>query len=313
MKLSVILPCYNGAETIAVQLDALVQQQWSEDWEVIVVNNGSTDNSVEIVEKYRDRLPNLHIVDAYTPPGPRLGVSHSYNTGLAAATGDAFVFCEADDQVAPNWLTGMAEALSHYDLVTGSLEYTRLNDPWIVAAHGGGAQSEGLLKVNHAPYLPFAYGCNFGMKRAVYEAVGAIDETFPCAWDMDYSFRAQLAGFSLHFAADVVVHYRVRHSFKAIFRQSRKWGRDNPLIRKRYGVGMGKLELFRRTLGASTTLLQGLFVFGDKTKLAQWLFSLGWQVGEIEGLFQHFIFGFFEERLDRTKAPKSAQKISLAP
>ncbi|MCY7392121.1 MAG: glycosyltransferase, partial [Leptolyngbyaceae cyanobacterium CAN_BIN12] len=71
MKLSVILPCYNGAETIAVQLNALVQQQWSEDWEVIVVNNGSTDNSVEIVEEYRDRLP-LRIVNAHTPPEPRL-------------------------------------------------------------------------------------------------------------------------------------------------------------------------------------------------------------------------------------------------
>ena len=66
MKLSVILPCINGAETIAVQLEALTRQSWAGEWEVIVVNNGSTDNSMEIVERYRDRLQNLQIVNAAT-------------------------------------------------------------------------------------------------------------------------------------------------------------------------------------------------------------------------------------------------------
>jgi len=61
MKLSVILPCFNGAETIALQLEALANQQWEGDREVIVSNNGSTDDSMEIVERYRDRLPNLRM------------------------------------------------------------------------------------------------------------------------------------------------------------------------------------------------------------------------------------------------------------
>lgn len=117
MKLSVILPCFNGADTIAVQLEALANQQWSEPWEVIVSNNGSTDESMAIVERYRNRLPNLLIVDAHAPPEPRRGVTHSYNTDIKAATGDAFVFCEADDEVAPGWLTAMGEALKHYDFV----------------------------------------------------------------------------------------------------------------------------------------------------------------------------------------------------
>ncbi|MCY7394267.1 MAG: glycosyltransferase, partial [Leptolyngbyaceae cyanobacterium CAN_BIN12] len=75
MKLSVILPCFNGAETIAVQLEALTRQSWAGEWEVIVVNNGSTDNSMEIVKRYRDRLQNLQIVNAYQPPEPRRGVT----------------------------------------------------------------------------------------------------------------------------------------------------------------------------------------------------------------------------------------------
>ena len=164
MKLSVILPCYNGAETIAVQLNALVQQQWSEDWEVIVVNNGSTDNSVEIVEEYRDRLP-LRIVNAHTPPEPRLGVTHSYNVGIKAAIGNAIAFCEADDEVTPGWLGAMAEALTHHDLVDGPLDYVKLNPDWLIDAFGNGSQLDGFPAVNHIHHLTYASGCNMGMKH----------------------------------------------------------------------------------------------------------------------------------------------------
>ena len=65
MRLSVIIPCYNAATTIAGQLDALTGQRWSHQWEVIVVNNHSTDGSMEVVERYRTRLPQLRIVDAF--------------------------------------------------------------------------------------------------------------------------------------------------------------------------------------------------------------------------------------------------------
>ena len=49
MKLSVILPCYNDADTIATQLEALVNQQWSELREIIVLNNGSSDDSLRVI------------------------------------------------------------------------------------------------------------------------------------------------------------------------------------------------------------------------------------------------------------------------
>jgi len=311
MKLSVILPCYNGAQTIAVQLDALTNQTYSGNWELVVVNNGSTDNSVDIVESYRDRLPHLRVVDAYTAPGPRLGVSHSYNVGLKAATGDAFIFCEADDEVSPTWLTQMSNALQRYQCVTGALEYSRLNEPWIVKMHGKGAQSTALMEVGHAPYLPFAYGCNLGFHRSVYETIGEIDESFPCAWDMDYSFRMQLAGFHLHFDPEIVIHYRVRHSLRAIYRQSTRWGEDNPLIRKRYGVGLGKLELPRWVVDCILHLFL-LPIDFNRTRLARWLFDMGWKVGEIRGIIKHFILANFKPKsVNSTLRQKSLLNLKI--
>ncbi|MBD2034613.1 glycosyltransferase [Leptolyngbya sp. FACHB-321] len=310
MKLSVILPCYNGEKTIAVQLESLAKQQWGGTWELIVVNNGSTDHSMEIVEGYRDRLPHLRIVNAYTPPGPRLGVAHSYNTGVQAADGDAVAFCEADDEVATDWLAQMAEALAQHQCVAGALEYTRLNEPWILEANGNGAQSEALIVVKHKPYLSFAYGCNLGMKRSVYETVGEFDTSFPCAWDMDYSFRVQLAGIPLHFAPQIVVHYRIRHTWRDIYRQARRWGEDNPLIRKRYGVGMGKLELFRRTFALLQHLLHKPPV-SKRAAFSNWLFSFGWQVGEVQGLLKHFLFSFFTSPQRSSVVPQHKQEIQV--
>ncbi len=65
MRLSIVLACYNGAETLADQLDGLAAQEWSQPWEVVFVDNRSTDNSRAIAEQYKDRLPNLRVVDGY--------------------------------------------------------------------------------------------------------------------------------------------------------------------------------------------------------------------------------------------------------
>src|ERR1700756_5684791 len=99
MKLSVIIPCYNVGDNIAAQLEALAGQQWSEPWEVIVADNGSTDNSLQVVRECARRLPELRIIDA----SGKAGAAHARNVGARAATGDYLAFCDADDEVAPGW------------------------------------------------------------------------------------------------------------------------------------------------------------------------------------------------------------------
>ncbi|MEO1764635.1 MAG: glycosyltransferase, partial [Cyanobacteria bacterium J06629_18] len=69
MQLSVVIPCFNAASTIAAQLEAFTQQQCSETWEIIIADNGSTDESLNIVKQYQQNLPNLRIVDASLTKG----------------------------------------------------------------------------------------------------------------------------------------------------------------------------------------------------------------------------------------------------
>jgi len=122
MKLSVIIPCFNAANMIAVQLEALANQQCSEPWEVIASDNGSTDKTVAIVEQYQKKLPNLRIVNS----SELRGAAHARNVGALTAAGDALVFCDADDEVAPGWVAAMGEALSKYDFVACRREYNQI-------------------------------------------------------------------------------------------------------------------------------------------------------------------------------------------
>jgi len=93
MKLSVIIPCFNAEATLAVQLDALAGQVWSEPWEVLVVDNRSTDGSMRVERQYFGRLPNFRIVDAAAEQGQ----PYALNTGVAMAAGESVAFCDADD------------------------------------------------------------------------------------------------------------------------------------------------------------------------------------------------------------------------
>jgi GT2 family glycosyltransferase len=297
MKLSVILPCYNGADTVAVQLEALANQQWSGPWELIFVNNGSTDQSVEIVERYRNRFPELRIVDAYTPPGPRLGVPHSYNVGVKAATGDAFVFCEADDEVGYGWLTAMGQALLEHEFIAARIDYCKLNQPWLWAMDEEVYHQEtDLAPCPVPPHLPYARGCTFGMRRSVFETVGELDTDFPCSVDTEYCWRAHQAGIPIHFVPEAVIHYRLRHNFKAMYKQGRTWGKDFTRLSKRYQnkSHLGEFAALRLLLRIPKSLLKGAWLYlrlamkapGSRARYARWIWMFGYGVGELQGILE---------------------------
>ena len=168
MKLSVIIPCFNVANTIAVQLEALAHQHWCERWEVIISNNGSTDETVAIVKQYQQKLPHLRIVNS----SDRRGAAHARNVGALAAASDALAFCDADDEIAPGWVAAMGEALSKYDFVAGKRDYNKLNEPWTLKTRPL-SQQDGLKK---SPYLSHASRYAQTFMEGKRESLGAFVE-----------------------------------------------------------------------------------------------------------------------------------------
>lgn len=273
------MACRNAAETVAVQLEALAGQEWAHEWELIVVDNGSTDDTLEIVESFRPRFPSLRVVDASDRPG----AAHARNAGVIAAQAEAIAFCDADDEVAPGWLAAMGDALMLSDFVAGWSDPVKLNDPWLRETREPQPRDR-LPTLPYPPHLPYAGSCAFGIRRHVHELVGGFDESLLALHDTDYCIRVQLRDVRLEFAPDAVVHYRYRRSWRGIFDQARSYAADSALIQKRYGPPKldwrWPLRLWRPVLAA----LGRSYRKSDRAKLA-WL--LGWQVGRYQGSLRH--------------------------
>ena len=283
LKLSVVIPCLNAAETLGLQLQALAGQSWEGDWEVIVADNGSTDSSRDVVESFRGRLPGLRLVDAST----RRGQAHARNVGAVAATGDALLFCDADDEVAPGWLAALGQALREHDLVACRYDTGKLNPDWVRQTHLN-PQQDGLTTYDYPPYLPHAGGGGLAVRRPVHEAVGGFDESMPAREDTDYCWRIQRAGYGFAFVPGAVVHIRHKATPGSIFRQGRIYGRYNVFIYKKYRpLGMPRLGWLPGLLRWGKLILETPRLLLKRKDRARWLWQLGWRVGRLEGCLRY--------------------------
>lgn len=282
MNISVIIPCFNAAKTIAVQLEALANQTWTA-WEIIIVDNGSTDDSVAIVEHYQKQIPNLHLIHANDRPG----AAHARNAGVKVASGEALLFCDADDQVEPGWLTAMGEALLKYDFVAGRFDYTQLNEPWLVNSGMFQVQKTGLSQYEFPPYLPFAGSGNLGIKKALHQAIGGFNEDLIYAEDTDYCFRVQLTGVQLHFIEDAVAQIRLRHTFKDIYRQGKNWAESHIYLRTLYGIPSSQLLVFGYFIKILLYPIKGVFYLNSKSRFAKWLWIFSWNIGLLKGTLKY--------------------------
>jgi glycosyltransferase involved in cell wall biosynthesis len=283
MRLSVIIPCLNAGKAIATQLEALASQCWSEPWEVIVADNGSTDETRAIAELYRERFGNLRVVDA----SDRRGSGHARNVGARLALGEALAFCDADDAVAPGWVAAIGEALAKYDFVASRMEGEKLNPSWNSHSRGK-PQQEGLSVVRYPPYLPHAGGSGLGVKRSVHELVGGFDEFLPRLVDTDYCFRIQRAGVKLHFVSEAVIHIRYRDTLRGMFHQARLWAKHNVLMYKRYRLpGEKPVHPWREHAKNWRRLMQSLPQLRSPAGRARWIWRFGWQVGWLQGSIRY--------------------------
>ena len=236
MKATIILPCYNSEATIGEQMEALARQSWRDDWEFILADNGSTDRSVEIVQSHADRIPNMRILNVYSGSGPRAPASASYNKAFAAAKSDIFITCESDDVVGDGWLAKMVAAMEHAHFVGSAIDDYKLNSSDLIRP-GEGMQTReaGFANFIGPLKLPFAVGACIGISRELWETVGDFDEEIGHLWDIDISWRAQLAGYDLEFVPDALLYYRQRTTFKGRYKQGKMYGQSSSRIVAKYG------------------------------------------------------------------------------
>jgi glycosyltransferase involved in cell wall biosynthesis len=272
---SIVVPCRNAEAHLRQLLESLVHQVVCEPAEIVVVDNGSTDESRAIARHVSGRIP-IRIVDAPHPAN----ASYARNAGVAAARGDKLLFVDADDEVAPGYVAAMAGALDAHAFVTSRVDSETLNEPWVRAAHGPHWQTEGVT-----PFFDFMIGTgvNVGLRRSLFEAVGGFPTDFAASQDIVFSWRVQQTGTPVHFVRDAVYRYRYRSSLRALFRQTRNWGASNVLLFRAFREDGMPARTVRMAAAEWSAVLRALVRARSRTQLAPVVVRLGYCVGRLIG------------------------------
>ena len=273
--LSVIIPARDAAATIAEQLAALAQQTYRGQWELIVVDNGSTDETRHIAERASSMLP-LRVVAASRP-----GINVARNAGVYRATGSFLLFVDADDVVSPGWLAAMASAAESADAVAGALDRTMFTP----ATHSlpTRERSPGLDQL--PAWLGSTAGSNSGVRTSLFRKLGGFDESYRGGGDdLEFFWRVQLAGYEVTSVPDAVVYYRERRTLRAIAKQYRGYGFQEPHLYRDFRRSGMPPSSFRTALRLWVHLVvRAPRYWSDPARRRQWTRLAARRIGRLEG------------------------------
>ena len=223
-SMSVVVCVYNGERSLRDCCEGLRQLDYPH-FEIIIVDDGSTDSTAAIAAEYGFRLIRTE----------NRGLSHARNTGLAAATGEIVAYTDADARPDPHWLTYLAETFrrsSHAGV--GGWNIAPSGDGWVAAcvANAPGRPIHVLLSDHEAEHIP---GVCMAFRRDALERIGGFDPQFRAAGDdVDICWRLQEEGMTLGFAHGAFVWHHHRDSVRDYWKQQRGYGHAEALLERKW-------------------------------------------------------------------------------
>jgi len=219
-RISVVVCSYNGAGTIGETLAGLAKLDYP-NYEVIVVNDGSTDVTPEIAAQFDVRLISTE----------NRGLSSARNTGAEAATGEIVAYTDDDAYPDPDWLKFLAAAFERTDhAAMGGPNIAPYEDNDIAecVANAPGGPLHVLIGDELAEHIP---GCNMAYRKDRLLAVGGFDPQFRVAGDdVDVCWKIQARGWTLGFCAAAMVWHHRRPSVARYLKQQRGYARAEALL-----------------------------------------------------------------------------------
>jgi glycosyltransferase involved in cell wall biosynthesis len=249
--ISLIATVLNEGDNIHHLLRSLVAQTRSPD-EIVIVDGGSTDHTVALIESYRDQLPLRVLVE------PGCNISRGRNVAIAAAQGDIIAVTDAGVVLAADWLEHLVPPLlsdPECQVVSGFFQAAPQN---AFEAAMGATVLPLLDDINPATFLPSSRSVAF--RKSAWAGVGGYPEWLDYSEDLIFDLRLKARAGSFAFAPRALAHFRPRRSLRAFFKQY-----------YRYARGDGKADLWRKRhairyltylVGAPLILLLGWQVHG---------------------------------------------------
>lgn len=262
-KYSVIIPVYNRVDEVE-DLLASLSVQTASNFEVIIVEDGSTDPCKDTVEKYRNKLDVKYFYKENE------GRSIARNYGMEHATGNYFIFFDSDCVIPNNYFAKLnsMSANEYFDCFGGpdaadnTFSHTQkaINHAMTSFLTTGGIRGG---KIRLEKFTPRTF--NMGFSRKVYETVGGFREMF--SEDIDMSTRIRLAGFTIGLYPDLPVYHKRRVDFKKFMRQVYVFGMSRITLKILYPDSLKAVHC-----------LPALFLIGATAMIAMAIFVSPWWI-----------------------------------
>jgi glycosyltransferase involved in cell wall biosynthesis len=194
MRVSTIVAVYNGADRLGAALDSILAQDLAP-FEIIVVDDGSTDTTQDVIRSYGKAVRAFH--------QPNAGLSAAHNHGLREASGDAIAFLDHDDLWPPNRLSAMARLMQSdegIDIVAGQVE--------IVVEGAAMTATPERYATTHRPWSVQS----LLVRRHVFDRVGLFDLQLKYGMDIDWYMRAREAAIRYEFVPEISLIWRMHSS-----------------------------------------------------------------------------------------------------
>jgi hypothetical protein len=211
-KISIIIPNWNGARFLGTCLKSLAKQNY-QDFEVIVVDNGSSDNSVDFIKK---EYPQHQVIALKE----NVGFARAVNIGIKATPSNLIALLNNDTEVDKNWLGEIAHAAAKYPEATffasKMMDYKRRDIidscgdamTWSGRSYKIGEGSKDSPKYCKEKYIFGACAGASAYRKEFFDKVGYFDEDFFAYMeDVDLDFRAQLLGLKCLFVPSAIVYH----------------------------------------------------------------------------------------------------------
>ena len=275
--ISVVVCSYNGSRTIRDTLEGLQKLQYPF-FEVIVINDGSTDNFADIVSEYAVKLYSTE----------NQGLSAARNMGMRKAIGEIIAYIDDDAYPDEHWLHYLAYAYrnSNHACIGGPNIAPFVDGPIATCvANAPGGPVHVLVSDEIAEHVP---GCNLSVRKEVLMKIGGFDPVFRTAGDdVDVCWRIQQAGHTIGFHPGAVVWHHRRNSLLAYWKQQKGYGKAEALLEAKWPEkynGFGHLTWEGRIYGNGITL--PLNFKKDKIFHGTWGSSLFQSVYQSGGFFK---------------------------
>lgn len=276
-ELTLAITTRDRIDLIDETLAAVADQTWDGDWDVLVIDNGSSDGTADRVRSWLDRMP---VPARLVTADERHNPSYSRNAAVANTEARSVAFVDDDDVIGDGWVAAIGDALREHEFVGSRMEYRRLNR---------GALADAVpfqsARLGRHFGVPIVDSAGSGCRRTLWARVGGSDEAFRNSQDVDFSLRvAQHTDVTPHFCEDAVYHARRRAGFVSSYRRGVRRGRAEVQLHETHGARIGAnadnlviaVARWVRLAGQSTWL------FSTSRRMI-WAENAGRRVGRLRG------------------------------